>query len=783
MRFKFLHRFIEFLGAILSLALLNLECAPAAMAETVPADTSIQIRLAQTLSSYGSKSHTPVRAIVIAPVKVDGKIVIPLGAEISGTVYDVRRVGLGFSRESAWIHLIFDSLHLPGGETIPIAGKITEVDNAREKIDEKDRIHGIRATASLASVLSGMAISVSALDPMLLAFGLSASLSTFRIPESEIVLPTGTEMHFKITEPVKLQASFPPAVAEKIHAGGGDPNKLFSFIGDLPFRTATATGNQPSDLTNLVFLGTEEALRSAFDAAGWVETDELGARSSYATMKSVVENQGYREAPMSTLLLDGQTPAITYSKTLNTFFKRHHLRVFAQDGTYDGRPVWTSSSTQDTGVGFAVSQKTFIHLIDENIDHERSKVVNDLVLTECVDAVELVDRPWVPLDASNATGDRLRTDGRVAVIQLNECTNPNRADQSIVDDADIATRPSAPLRATRNALLTLRNDLLRGNIVYQGYHGIKMGLGSLRGRKEESDKPRTANFGGLEWQIVQGPEKVEQIDQEVADAQHQRPTFQPLGDKPTNYETFLEFSASGGLSRFANERFSMQPINLYLTVENVGTFVTPVNAQTRMEQGWNMAFNATFNAHKHFSHELGFTLNQTELSVDMISLQQPPERIKGPADIRQFHYALLAHLRPNGARFRPYGAIGGGMQVIRLKEAVESGNALLKFAFKEANALVSAFTFGSTPPLEGGGIFQPTLHYGGGVKYHLTRRLVLRADFRETLSAQPDWWTKSHQSLRDLEFDSPDEWIEPLPVVKYGRLRHQRLSAGIGIAF
>jgi hypothetical protein len=114
---------------------------------------------------------------------------------------------------------------------------------------------------------------------------------------------------------------------------------------------------------------------------------------------------------------------------------------------------------------------------------------------------------------------------------------------------------------------------------------------------------------------------------------------------------------------------------------------------------------------------------------------------------------------------------------------VESGNALLKFAFKEANALVSAFAFGSTPPLEGGGIFQPILHYGGGVKYHLTRRLVLRADFRETLSAQPDWWTKSHQSLRDLEFDSPDEWIEPLPVVKYGRLRHQRLSAGIGITF
>jgi len=719
---------------------------------------------------------------VIAPVKVNGEIVIPLGTELTGQVYDVRRVGLGFSRESAWIHLIFDSLQLPDGETIPIVGKITEVDNSRENIDDKDRIHGIRATASLSSVLSGLAISATAFDPMLLAFGFSTSLSTFRSPESEIVLPVGTEMHFETTESWFLDTTFPPAVPEKINPAN-DPNRLTSIIRDLPFRTVTASGNLPSDLTNLAFIGKEETVRAAFDASGWLETNTLNARSTYGTMRSIIENQGYREAPMSTLILNGREPSITYSKTLNTFFKRHHLRLFLQDTIYNGQPVWTASSTQDTGVAFATSQKTFIHLIDENIDIEREKVVNDLILTGCVEAMGLLDRPWVPLDASNATGDRLITDGRIAVIQLNDCTKPNRSDTSVVPNDDAGTRPSAPLRATRNTFLTLRNDLLRGNIIYQGYAGIKLGLGALKGNKSESDQPREVSFGGQQWQIVEGPEKIQQVDQSIKDSERQIPSFQPLDNEPKNYETFLEFSISGGYSRFGNDRFITQPMDLTIPREGNDPLTTQLYFYTKMKDGWNIAVNATFNAHRHFSHELGFSLNQTELKADLSHPLIPDlGSVRGPADIRQFHYALLLHALPNGARFRPYAAIGGGIQMISLKEAVRSGNTALRFAFKEANILYSAFSFGSNPPLEGGGIFLPTLHYGGGFKFHLTRRLVFRADWRETLSAQPDWWTESHPYLRDVVFENGST-IEPLQVVKHGRLRQQRASIGFGITF
>ncbi len=660
---------------------------------------------------------------------------------------------------------------------MPIMGKIAFIDNAREVVDDKDRIKGIRATASFSSVISGLAVSAASLDPMLLAFGLTSSLATFRIPESEIVFPTGTEMHYETTAPLDLTITYPPAVPSL-----GDPAGLEPLVRDLPFRTATQTTNIPSDLTNLVFLGSEAAVKNAFDAAGWVQSDALDARSTFDTMRSIMENQGYREAPMSTLLLNGQAPRFTYSKTLNTFFQRHHLRIFPQSATFENQNVWTSSSTQDTGIGFATGQKSFIHIIDENIDNERAKVVNDLILTGCVDAVELMKRPWVPLDASNSTGDRLITDGEVAVVKLNGCTDPKQADQSVITSEERSTRPSAPLRATRNTMLTLRNDLLRGNLIYQGYAGTKMAVGAMKKpAPNAADQPRVVNYGGQQWQIVKGSKGLQNIAGHPEDPSEKPPTFDPLNKEPKDYATFLEFSASFGYSRFGNDRFSNQLVNIDIPLGDGSVFHFPSNFVTALRPGWNISVASTFNAHKYFSHEVGFTWNSSKL---VINFQTPVSEdiLKYDADIRQFHYALVFNLRPNGKRFQPFLAGGAGMQFIRLTDSEQKGNRYLKLAFREFNILYSAFRFAQDPPLEGGAIFQGTLNYGGGIKYHVTRRFVLRADFRETLSAQPDFWTKSYNTLRTL--DSSDDFIiEPGKLQKFGLLRQQRISLGFGITF
>ena len=121
---------------------------------------------------------------------------------------------------------------------------------------------------------------------------------------------------------------------------------------------------------------------------------------------------------MSILRLEDEAPAMTWQKGLNTFAKRHHLRIFKRPDTFEGKPVWVSSSTQDTGIEFSNDNHTFIHKIDPRVDRERGKVVTDLLFTGEAESFVMIDRPAVPKKSMNATGDDLLTDGKMAVVIL-----------------------------------------------------------------------------------------------------------------------------------------------------------------------------------------------------------------------------------------------------------------------------------------------------------------------------------------------------------------------------
>ncbi len=140
--------------------------------------------------------------------------------------------------------------------------------------------------------------------------------------------------------------------------------------------------------------------------------------SKFETLRALAEDRGYNEAPVSVLLLDGSPPDMVFEKTNDTFARRHHLRIWRRPGMVDGKPVWAVAATHDTGINFSEADRTFIHRIDAQIDREREKVVDDLLFTGRVKACELVDRLQVPRKTSNATGDSIETDGRIAVLLL-----------------------------------------------------------------------------------------------------------------------------------------------------------------------------------------------------------------------------------------------------------------------------------------------------------------------------------------------------------------------------
>jgi len=72
-----------------------------------------------------------------------------------------------------------------------------------------------------------------------------------------------------------------------------------------PFRTETQQGVKPSDVTNLMFLGSQQELAEAFQKAGWSVAAKLNGVSKLETFRAMAENRGCQEAPVSVLLLDG----------------------------------------------------------------------------------------------------------------------------------------------------------------------------------------------------------------------------------------------------------------------------------------------------------------------------------------------------------------------------------------------------------------------------------------------------------------------------------------------
>ena len=170
---------------------------------------------------------------------------------------------------------------------------------------------------------------------------------------------------------------------------------------------------------------------------------------------------------------------MTRQKSLNSYAKRHHLRIWKQPGDWSAQDVWLGAATWDTGATLSVRHRRFIHHIDPNIDEERTKIVRDLTLTGCVDAVYLAPRPEIPRVLENATGDMFRTDGDIAIVRLKDCDPP----PTIAAGATLPYRPRSPFaRFLRRQVLTFRSDIWRANVIYGSFDLARMIFDTTRKR-------------------------------------------------------------------------------------------------------------------------------------------------------------------------------------------------------------------------------------------------------------------------------------------------------------
>ena len=444
--------------------------------ERIPAGETIWIRLTSPVSTYDAKVGDLVHGVVTQDVMCGNQMVVPVGAPILGTVQSVRKVGLGIRHETAALKIGFQEVAVTPNAELQITASIADVDNARETVSN-GVVHGIRSTNTPQGTITSRLKYLPALNPYP-DLGLLVFKATFPIfPEPEIYFPTGTDIQVKLDTAVLGPPSSP--AAEQV-TDAFNPSELRALVASLPEHSTTQK-MVTADVVNFVFVGSKEQFESAFSHAGWQTADPVNRHSIMRNFYAVLKNTSYYQAPMRPFLMEGHNPDMNWQKSLNTYAQRDHVRVWEWQGVESTGPVFVGTATHDRSAGFSFKRHQFVHHIDPDIDDERSKVIRDLRAAGCVHAVYLVPRNDIAPVGINATGDPLRTDGSIAVVQLQDC---HAAVPELESDAVPAPyKPgSAVFRYFRREVLTVRSDIWRANIIYATYDILRMGFRAWKHR-------------------------------------------------------------------------------------------------------------------------------------------------------------------------------------------------------------------------------------------------------------------------------------------------------------
>jgi hypothetical protein len=484
------NRWMKRVPTVLVMSFSFLSCCPAmqAQCDSLKSGERIWVRLLEPLASYSGKAGDKVQAMVIESPKCEGEETIAAGSVVAGEVTSVRRVGIGLVHETAQMRVEFRNLKLKDGSEIAITARLLEIDNAREAVKD-GAIHGVNATDTPQGRIPNRLRHLPTWNPYSNLTWVAYRSAFPFFPEPEIYLPRGSDLKLELTSELSLPATTDHEVENSA------PDEIEKAVmeitaSELPERTTTRFG-QNADIVNVALLGTEEQMNAAFRAAGWKNGDRLSTGSVLRQARAFLSFNNYPSAPITTQLMDGQRVSATWEKGLDSYAKREHLRVWGRKDVIEGQTVWLGAMTRETGAALSLRRHKFIHHIDAEMDEGRGMLTRDLNLAGCVEAVYYVQRPRMTHTAMNATGDPMRTDGSLAVVQLKDCENAvfEQAD----DGAAVRSRPRSRFaRYLRMQILSFKSDLMRGNIVYESFDLTRMVVRARRHRTEKAALARQA---------------------------------------------------------------------------------------------------------------------------------------------------------------------------------------------------------------------------------------------------------------------------------------------------
>lgn len=374
---------------------------------TLPAGTILALRLETPLGATASHLHSEVKARVVREVPGAEKIAIPLGAVLSGRIEKL--IPSSNPTDRARILVKLTRLEIPRQSPLAIAGHVRQVENARETVLEDGTIQGVLASE----------LPLAHLEAALGKLGDGGDLEkvaeqNLGRSDTSIEYAAGTDLEWVLDQALEVEGGLEPAVASVLP--DATAAAAAQLLAHAPQR-ASGKNNAPGDPVNVLVLGSATEIRKTFEAAGWSEAAKPTSKSIFETVRAVIAEKGYGAAPVSNLYLYGRAEDLAFEKALNTFTKRHHLRLWRSPVTAPGaREIWLGAATHD--IGLDVRPGIVSHAIDPDLDAERSKVGADLAVTGRVAAETLLTRPDPVTQGLTATGAPWKTDGKLLAIEL-----------------------------------------------------------------------------------------------------------------------------------------------------------------------------------------------------------------------------------------------------------------------------------------------------------------------------------------------------------------------------
>lgn len=177
--------------------------APPPAQYTIPAGTHILLSLTNPLSTKNSKEGDHVYLETAVPVAQAGRIVIPRGSYVQGSVTKSKPAGRGPNKGELYIR--FDSLTLPNGVTRDFRARLTSADSANGKVDpDEGKVGGTGRNTSGRDIgrdvgigsMGGVIVGGAAGHPVTgLGVGAAAGVAAVLLSRNQdVMLPRGTSV-------------------------------------------------------------------------------------------------------------------------------------------------------------------------------------------------------------------------------------------------------------------------------------------------------------------------------------------------------------------------------------------------------------------------------------------------------------------------------------------------------------------------------------------------------------------------------------------------------------